>query len=27
VKGVFKTLKNGEAQAIYIDEVRGRSGT
>jgi len=24
VKGVFKTLKNGEAQAIYIDEVRGK---
>jgi len=24
VKGVFKTLKNGEAQAIYIDEVLGK---
>lgn len=24
VKGVFKTLTNGEAQAIYIDEVRGK---
>ena len=24
VKGVFKTLKNGEAQAIYVDEVRGK---
>src|SRR5205809_100828 len=24
VKGVFKTLKNGEAQTIYIDEVRGK---
>jgi hypothetical protein len=24
VKGVFKTLKNGEAQAIYIEEVRGK---
>src|SRR5438445_290985 len=24
VKGVFKTLKNAEAQAIYIDEVLGR---
>ncbi len=24
VKGVFKTLKNAEAQAIYIDEVRGK---
>src|SRR5206468_35146 len=26
VKGVFKTLKNGEAQTIYIDEVRGKVG-
>ncbi len=24
VKGVFKTLTNGEAQAIYIEEVRGK---
>src|SRR5438132_14393041 len=24
VKGVCKTLKNGEAQTIYIDEVRGK---
>ncbi len=24
VKGVFKTLKNGEAQEYYIDEVRGK---
>jgi hypothetical protein len=24
VKGVFKTLTNGEAQAIYIDEVEGK---
>ena len=24
VKGVFKTLKNGEAQTIYIEEVRGK---
>src|SRR6266487_6541521 len=24
VKGVFKTLKNAEAQAIYIDEVLGK---
>ncbi len=24
VKGVFKTLTNGEAQAVYIDEVRGK---
>ncbi len=24
VKGVFKTLKNGEAQAIYIEEVQGK---
>src|SRR5688572_4470071 len=24
VKGVFKTLKNAEAQSIYIDEVRGK---
>lgn len=24
VKGVFKTLKNAEAQAIYIEEVRGK---
>jgi 1,2-phenylacetyl-CoA epoxidase catalytic subunit len=24
VKGVFKTLKNGEAQAIYTEEVRGK---
>src|SRR3970282_1075228 len=24
VKGVFKTLSNGEAQRIYIEEVRGK---
>jgi len=24
VKGVFKTLKNSEAQAIYVDEVQGK---
>jgi len=24
VKGVFKTLTNGEAQAVYIEEVRGK---